>query len=135
MDIALVGATTPQQHQRAELAAAPVKPLAPKDAELNRADIAQPVDAGQANDKAKEQEQKAEAEKEQLAAIAEEMSTMMSMMQKGLEFRVDESSGQPVVSVLDIASGDVIRQIPSEEALKIAQKLSEVTGLLMKTEA
>lgn len=135
MDIALAGATVPQQHQRAELAAAPVKPLAPKDAELNRADLAQPVDAGQANAKAEEQNEKADAEKEQLAAIAEEMSTMMSMMQKGLEFRVDETSGQPVVSVLDIASGDVIRQIPSEEALKIAQKLSEVTGLLMKTEA
>ncbi|QYJ74098.1 flagellar protein FlaG [Shewanella sp. FJAT-52076] len=135
MDIALAGATLPQQHQRAELAATPVKPLAPKDAELNRADIAQPVDAGQANAKAQEEKQQAEAEKEQLAAVAEEMSSMMSMMRKGLEFRVDESSGQPVVSVLDIASGDVIRQIPSEEALKIAQKLSEVTGLLMKTEA
>ncbi len=60
---------------------------------------------------------------------------MMSVMRKGLAFKIDEHSGTNVVSVMDIESGDLIRQIPNEEALKLARKLTEVTGLLMKTEA
>ena len=59
---------------------------------------------------------------------------MMSMMQKGLKFSVDKESGQQVIKVQDIASGDIIRQIPSEEALLLAEKLSEVSGILMKIE-
>lgn len=70
-----------------------------------------------------------------LTQVAAELSDMMSMMRKGLAFKVDENSGQAVVTVLDRDTGDVIRQMPSEEALKLAEKLSEVTGLLMKTEA
>lgn len=70
-----------------------------------------------------------------LTQVATELSDMMSMMRKGLAFKVDENSGQAVVTVLDRDTGDVIRQMPSEEALALAEKLSEVTGLLMKTEA
>lgn len=73
---------------------------------------------------------------EQLQSVTEQLSHTMDLMRKGLEFRVDDKSGKSVVSVLDMDSGDVIRQIPSEEALKLAEKLSEVAdGLLMKTEA
>ncbi|MGL5906360.1 MAG: flagellar protein FlaG, partial [Shewanella sp.] len=43
--------------------------------------------------------------------------------------------GLPVVSVMDIETGELIRQIPTEEALALAEKMSEIAGLLMKTEA
>lgn len=76
----------------------------------------------------------AQAEPKQLQGVVDELSDMMSLMRKGLAFKIDEDSGTNVVSVMDIESGDIIRQIPNEEALKLAQKLSEVTGLLMKTE-
>ena len=59
---------------------------------------------------------------------------MVAMMQKGLKFSVDEESGKQVIKVQDIDSGDIIRQIPSEEALQLAEKLSEVSGILMKIE-
>ncbi|WP_112354182.1 flagellar protein FlaG [Shewanella benthica] len=72
---------------------------------------------------------------EELQKLVEDLSSMMSVMRKGLAFKIDEDSGTSVVSVMDIESGDLIRQIPNEEALKLAKKLTEVTGLLMKTEA
>ncbi|BDM63792.1 flagella locus protein FlaG [Shewanella sp. NFH-SH190041] len=72
---------------------------------------------------------------EKMQELASKMSDMMSMMRKGLAFRVDDTSGKSVVSVMDVESGELIRQIPSEEALELATKLTEVTGLLMKTEA
>jgi len=76
-----------------------------------------------------------ELNEEELQNLVEDLSSMMSVMRKGLAFKIDEHSGTNVVSVMDIESGDLIRQIPNEEALKLARKLTEVTGLLMKTEA
>ncbi|MGS0695573.1 flagellar protein FlaG [Shewanella sp. 0m-4] len=78
-----------------------------------------------------------EAKEQTLALhdVANELTDMMSLMRKGLAFKVDEHSGQNIVSVMDVDSGDVIRQIPNEEALELAQKLAEVAGFLLKTEA
>ena len=47
-----------------------------------------------------------------------------------INFSLDDSSGRVVVKVTDTKSGDVIRQIPSEEALKLAESLSEARSLL-----
>jgi flagellar protein FlaG len=72
--------------------------------------------------------------KEDLVKVVKELTDMMAIMQKGLKFSVDEDSGHRVIKVQDVASGDIIRQIPSEEALQLAEKLSEVSGILMKIE-
>lgn len=113
-------------HSKVDLAQTPLKASAP-DAELKR---------NTAIEQAAEQDvTKNEQNPSKLAQVATELSDMMSMMRKGLAFKVDENSGQAVVTVLDRDTGDVIRQMPSEEALALAEKLSEVTGLLMKTEA
>lgn len=74
-------------------------------------------------------------EQTSLTQVASSLTETMSMMKKGLEFKVDELEGLPVVSVVDVNSGELIRQIPSEEALALAEKMSEIAGVLMKTEA
>ena len=66
------------------------------------------------------------------------MATIQEFVQsvrRNLNFAVDDGSGRVVVKVTDSGSGDVIRQIPSEEALKLAENLSEVRSLLFKAEA
>lgn len=56
-------------------------------------------------------------------------------IRRELSFDLDDSSGRVVVKVTDAVSGDVIRQIPSEDALKLAENLQEVRSLLFKAEA
>ncbi|MFB2642050.1 flagellar protein FlaG [Shewanella bicestrii] len=124
-----IASTTMTASNRVDLAQVPLKtPIA--DVELKRDAAVSTVE---------QSTEQSAAENEQnpgkLTQVASELSDMMSMMRKGLAFKVDENSGQAVVTVLDRDTGDVIRQMPSEEALKLAEKLSEVTGLLMKTEA
>ncbi|GIU07359.1 flagellar protein FlaG [Shewanella glacialipiscicola] len=75
-----------------------------------------------------------EATSDELQKAIDDISSNMEMMQKGLAFKIDEESGVQVVKVVDIKTGDLIRQIPNQEALDIARKLSEITGVLMKTE-
>lgn len=75
------------------------------------------------------------ADSPSLEQVSASLTEMMSVMRKGLAFHVDENSGKAVVTVMDKDTGDVIRQMPSEEALALAEKMSEITGILMKTEA
>lgn len=116
-------------HNKVELVQVPLKASA-SDVELKRDTAVSAIEQTVEQD-ATESEQNPS----KLTQVATELSDMMSMMRKGLAFKVDETSGQAVVTVLDKDTGDVIRQMPSEEALALAEKLSEVTGLLMKTEA
>lgn len=80
----------------------------------------------------------AEAEKgkqdkgEQLKEAVDKVSQLVRMMATDLRFSVDEVSGIHVVKVIDLATKDVIRQIPSEEMLAIARGLDRLQGLLLK---
>jgi flagellar protein FlaG len=113
-----------------EVATAPVKSTAVESTELNRRATIQAVEKTE-----KETDVESKTSQADMQELVGNLSDMMSVMRKGLAFKVDESSGKNIVSVMDVESGDIIRQIPNEEALKLAEKLSEVTGLLMKTKA
>jgi flagellar protein FlaG len=52
-----------------------------------------------------------------------------------LRFRVDPEASRVVVSVVDAETGDVLRQIPSEEALAIAQSLADTGSGIVNTQA
>lgn len=56
-------------------------------------------------------------------------------IRRNLDFALDDSSGRLVVKVTDGATGEVIRQLPSEEVLRLAESLEEVRSLLFKAEA
>ena len=45
--------------------------------------------------------------------------------QRTLDFQLDESSGKTIIRVYDKLSAEMIRQIPSELALELAQKLND----------
>jgi flagellar protein FlaG len=49
-----------------------------------------------------------------------------------INFTVDEASGTRVVRVVDSATQEVIRQIPSEEVIRMAQVLDKLQGLFVK---
>ena len=65
---------------------------------------------------------------ETTAAVAAQLESYLESIGRSLQFSVDSASGRTVVSVRDRATGDVIRQIPSEEALRLAQALGRSGG-------
>ncbi|WP_133407560.1 flagellar protein FlaG [Parashewanella tropica] len=76
-----------------------------------------------------------EIEKQELTKATEELTQMMAITRKSISFEVNENSNEPIVSVRDADSGEVIRQIPTEEALKIAERIAEMRGLLLDEKA
>lgn len=65
-----------------------------------------------------------------LADAVSSIQTFVQSIQRNLEFSVDDSTGETVVKVVARDSGEVIRQIPSELALKLAQSLKDGDSLL-----
>lgn len=63
------------------------------------------------------------------------IQTFVQNIRRDLNFSLDDSSGRVVVKVTDSSSGEVIRQLPSEEALRLAESLEEVRSLLFQAEA
>lgn len=52
-----------------------------------------------------------------------------------LAFSIDDATEKLVVRITDASTGELIRQLPSEEALAIARSLDKLQGLLLKQEA
>jgi flagellar protein FlaG len=73
--------------------------------------------------------------REQIEEAVASIQDFVQSVRRSINFSVEETSGRVVVKVTDAGSGDVIRQIPSEEALQLAENLSEVRSLLFKAEA
>ncbi len=57
-----------------------------------------------------------------------------AMRPRGLEFELSEESSRVITRVIDRESGEVIRQIPAEEVLKIAERLEEMQGQIISLE-
>ncbi|WP_108446312.1 flagellar protein FlaG [Halomonas denitrificans] len=53
----------------------------------------------------------------------------------GVEFELSEATSRLVTRIVDRESGELIRQIPSEEVLRIAERLDELQGRLIRLEA
>lgn len=76
-----------------------------------------------------------EMPREQLDSVVASMQTAIQSISRDISFQVDDSSGRVVVKVVDGSSGEVVRQIPSEEALELAVRLEDMRSLLFREEA
>lgn len=60
-----------------------------------------------------------------MAAVVEELNEAMPLRARQLQFAINEDANRTVISVLDKESGDMIRQLPSKEALDLVIRLRE----------
>ncbi|WP_084306008.1 flagellar protein FlaG [Phytopseudomonas flavescens] len=67
-------------------------------------------------------------------AIAK-MQDYAQSVRRNLDFQLDDSTGRVVVQVINSDSGEVIRQIPSEEVLELASRLEDARSLLLQEKA
>lgn len=80
-------------------------------------------------------EQSAESVRESVEKAVSSIQGFVQSIRRDLNFDFDDSSGRVVVKVTDSTSGDVVRQIPTEDALRLAENLEEIRSLLFKAEA
>lgn len=67
---------------------------------------------------------------ENVERAIETANTALKAASNALHFRMDKSSPIAIVSVVDENSGEVIRQLPSEETLRFARSVESMKGVI-----
>ena len=112
------------QHQ-----AAVITPLKPKNstqpADSSVKSAADAVKKAEAQSVSVVDEAKVAKESDDLKQAVIQLNDFVQTVQRNLQFSIDKESGTMVVKVIDAKSEKVIRQMPSEETLKLARSLVE----------
>lgn len=72
---------------------------------------------------------------EQVGDAVQRINDFVQVVQRDLQFTVDEDTGRIVVKVFDAGSEELIRQLPPEEILEVAAYMEELRGLLVRDKA
>lgn len=102
-------------------AAAPQSAPAPVTADPQKTKVDPTVATGEA---------KQDSKSSDLEQAVTDIRKFVQAAQRNLDFSIDDSTHQVVVKVIATDSGEVIRQIPSETALKLAQSLHDASSVL-----
>ncbi len=92
-------------------------------------------DVNRSVDKGAEPKAGAPSSEQELASAVKKINDFFQVVRRDLQFSIDGDSGLTVVKVVDVESGEVIRQIPSEEVLAIAASLDQARGVLFRAKA
>lgn len=72
-------------------------------------------------------------EAQQLSEALDVINKAVADSRKSLNFSTDEISGRSVIKVVDSTTDEVIRQIPTEEILKVAQDVKRLQNEMGKS--
>jgi len=88
--------------------------------------------ASELDDKLRLKEVEKEAEKEKVEVTPQQIEDAVTKLndyvqtvQRDLQFNLDDNSGKTIITVVDSHTSEVIRQIPDDVALKLAQDLQQ----------
>jgi flagellar protein FlaG len=112
--------TLPARSERADQAAAapqaPVAAPAPSALAVSGAEVAKPS-------------------REAVVQAAQHIESFVKSVGRSLDFSVDPTTGDNVLRVLNSESGEVVRQLPSEETLRIARAVDYIQSVLVNQRA
>lgn len=65
----------------------------------------------------------------------EELNNSMQAWSTGMRFDVDEDAQRVVVSIIDSATGEVLRTVPSDAVIRVAKMIVQLQGKGIDTQA
>ena len=81
--------------------------------------------AAQQVSQAEKSEARSEKQREELGEAVTQLNDFVQSVQRDLQFEVDNEMGKTIVRVIDQETQQVIRQIPDEVALRLAENLQQ----------
>jgi flagellar protein FlaG len=73
--------------------------------------------------------------REVVAKAAEQIQSFVQSMGRNLSFSIDQTTGYHVVRVVNPETNETVRQLPSEELLRIAQHMTQLNSALVNQRA
>ena len=77
----------------------------------------------------------AEQSQQPLGNVVSELNNLVRELHRELQFSVDDESGETVIKVVDRETDEVVRQIPSEDVVRLRKRLQEAAGLIFQDSA
>jgi|Wag4MinimDraft_11_1082651.scaffolds.fasta_scaffold00181_4 flagellar protein FlaG len=77
----------------------------------------------------KHQEAAAKNAEKDVAKAVEELNKAVEALNIGRKFEIEDDLEEVVVKIMDKKEGEVIRQIPSEEAIKLEKNIKQMLGM------
>jgi flagellar protein FlaG len=74
------------------------------------------------------EEKTADVSPEELKSAVNQGNAIFQAVQRNLQIEVDDSTKKVIVKVVDQATGDVVRQMPSKEVLSFLKQMQEQEG-------
>ena len=71
----------------------------------------------------------------QVGQALQSINQALQKLSSNLEFTVDADSNRTIVKVMDTQTQEIIRQMPSVEAIEISKAMDKLQGLLVKQKA
>ncbi len=68
--------------------------------------------------------------KAEMRQIVDELARMARSFNRRLEFSINEDINQVIVKIVDQDSGEVVKQIPPEDVVRVHARIREAIGLL-----
>lgn len=85
------------------------------------------------------QEPAKQVSEEKVREVVEELNNHAQSINRDLHFSVDDDSGRTVIKVFNSETAELVRQIPSEEVIKLSETIRESieggTGFIVQTSA
>ncbi|WP_066741997.1 flagellar protein FlaG [Cupriavidus sp. D384] len=66
-----------------------------------------------------------------MTAAVEELVDVLKTTSIGLRFEIDDTTHRVITKVVDKETGELIRQLPSEEVLRFARAIDKLQGLFV----
>ena len=82
-----------------------------------------------------EKAEKAEKTREPLNEVVSDLNNLVRDLHRELRFSVDDKSGETTIKVVDSETDEVVRQIPSEEVVRLRQRLEDAAGAIFQGSA
>jgi len=77
----------------------------------------------------------AQPTKDVISKTAQQLESFVQSMGRDLSFSIDSTTGYHIVRVTNPETGEVVRQLPSEELLKIAESMQQTGSGLVNQKA
>ena len=78
---------------------------------------------------------KTASDQKPLNEVVSDLNNLARELHRELQFSVDDKSGETVIKVIDRETDEVVRQIPSEEVVRMRQRLQEAAGVIFQDSA
>jgi flagellar protein FlaG len=70
-----------------------------------------------------------------IESVTRQIDSFLRSINRSLQFQLDPGTGQMVATLVDAETGEVIRQVPGEEALRIAERIEAGLSLILDEQA